>query len=379
MTIATINGTPCLRVETRMSRVGCWFADVIVDQATQLSGKVTLSLADGALQLVGTVAPNRTGVYAESAHLRVLGGAGGMATVVSPKWYRSATAKIVVLDLLAAAGETLSATADAQLLAQQLPGYTHKRMPAADALDFLADRLGAIWRVLPDGTVWLGKESWPAAADPGDLLWESPERQQSRYGTEAPAILPGTSLNGRYLSMVSHVVSAKEVSTTVSWETAPNDLDRAARAEKAIFDHFAARFEWLGTFAASVVKQNSDGTLELQLDDSDMPGLTQVPIAFGLPGVTARVPAKARCRVQFAGGDPGLPEVTSFERGTPMELEVDATTSLTLSAGTGGAINVNVGAGGTISLGGSLKAVAMFGDTAGPYPIACQGLIVKGG
>ncbi len=320
MTTATINGTPLISLRTRMPRTGVWFADAVADQATPLAGKVSISIGDGALVLSGTVIPTRSGVWTEAAHARVLGGAGGLSTPVPAKWWRQATARIVVLDILQAAGETLSQTADSTILGTQLTGWAHKTMPAADALARLVDWLGAIWRVLPDGTVWIGNETWPAAADPGTLLWTDPERQRSRYGAEVPAILPGTSIGSQYISLVEHSVQAGAVETVVSWETAPTDEDRATRAERAIFTHFVARFEWLGVWSAKVVKQNANGTLELQMDDPAMPGLTQVPMQFGLPGIVAVVPSGTRVRVEFAGGDPGQPEVRAFEAGAPVHI-----------------------------------------------------------
>ena len=317
MTIATANGVPCLRLETRMPRTGVWFADLVVDQGAKLSGAVEISLAGGALNLEGTVAPTRTGLFAESAVLRVLAGAGRMGDAVPKKWYRSATVRIVVQDLLSAVGEKLSSTADANLLSQQLQGWAHKTMPAAAALSRVCEYIGAVWRSLPDGTIWIGTESWPAAAAPGDMLFEDPRAGRTIYGTEAPTILPGTSLGeGRYISQVEHFVSSDEVKNTVTWETAPavDDLDREARIEKIIFDHLAARFEWLGLFTAKVVKQNSDNTLELQMDDDSLPGLTGVPITYGVAGSTTKLktPIAATALVIFENADPGRPRVVGW-------------------------------------------------------------------
>lgn len=46
----------------------------------------------------------------------------------------------------------------------------------------------------------------------------------------------------------------------------------------------------------------------------------------------------------------------------------------------GSSVVVNVGSGGSVKLGGedAAMAVALMGDTAGPYPLVCKGMVVKG-
>lgn len=360
MSIALLNGISCIRCDTRLARQGVWTADCVVDTPDKVEGPVRLELARGALVLRGTVVPSRTGVFAESAVVRVLGGAGRMAEEVPPKFFRGATVRIIADAILSAVGEQLSPTSSPKVTGRQLDGYAHIRQPAAAALSLLCGRVGAIWRVLPDGTVWIGTETWPAASDPGDLLREDPGLQQSLYGTEAPSLLPGTALGGRYISVVEHRVAAGLVTTTVSWETSPTTEDRATRVERAIFDHFAARFDWFATYSAKVVSQGADGKLELRPDNPDIPGLTGVPIRYGIPGVRAKVLPGARVSVAFDAGDPGEPFATVWESGTLTEL------------------TITVGAGGIVNLGGpGGLAVALQGDTAGPWPVVTKGMVVK--
>jgi hypothetical protein len=347
---------------------------------------VTIDIGDGALVLNGTAMPRRSGTFGESAVLRVLAGAGGMATKVTPRWYRKVPASRVVQDVLGDAGETLSATADQGLLARQLSAHALVgTWSSSDALKDLCERLGAVWRVLPDGTVWIGVETWPVGAELGELLSEDPKAQTAEYGPETPTALPATVVGGRKVGTVEHHVSAEKTRTVLHLETNAGDADdRHLRAFKALVDHATARFAFLGRFAARVVQQGSDGTLDLAMDDRDMPGLTKIPIRFGLPGVTAKVAAGSRCRVEFVGGDSSDPEVVSFEAGTPLELELDASTTLKLDAGTGAVTvaggTVNVEGATAINLGGAAAtlAVALMGDTAGPYPVTCKGTLIKG-
>jgi hypothetical protein len=51
VSLVTVNGTPCVRATIRIPRIGVWFADLAVDVAKTISGPVTISVCDGALEL----------------------------------------------------------------------------------------------------------------------------------------------------------------------------------------------------------------------------------------------------------------------------------------------------------------------------------------
>lgn len=86
------------------------------------------------------------------------------------------------------------------------------------------------------------------------------------------------------------------------------------------------RVDYLAMYPAKVVSQNGDGTLELQPDDSRLPGYSSVPIRYGIPGVTATVSGGARALLTWAGGDPQKPVVVGWEPGTILSLAVKAGT-----------------------------------------------------
>jgi hypothetical protein len=78
------------------------------------------------------------------------------------------------------------------------------RSAAAAALDVLADaaaqQLGAevTWRILGDGSIWLGPETWPAATLPAsaEVIDPSPLVPFTVIACEVPALLPGVDLAG---------------------------------------------------------------------------------------------------------------------------------------------------------------------------------------
>lgn len=106
--------------------------------------------------------------------------------------------------------------------------------------------------------------------------------------------------------------------------------------------------DFLASYPARVVAQNADGTLELQPDDARLPGLSNVPVRYGVPGIRATVAAGARVLLGFAAGDPSKPQAELWEMASVTKLEITAT---------------------QIVLNGGTQPIARAGDTAGPYPI----------
>jgi hypothetical protein len=382
LSVAEINNVPVIRGTVRLQRVGLWIADLSLDQGAAIEGAVTLSLGDGALELVGTAA--RSGVFMESAVLRVIGGAGGLTRTVAPKFYRAISVKQILTDILSAGGERLAASSNAAVLARQLD-YCQIEAAVGDALAMLCDRLGVLWRALPDGSIWVGLEGWGEVQAPGESIAQDPHASSETWGVEAPTLLPGTVIAGRKVSAVEHQFSDGEVRTVVFYDrddAGPASEDRQTRALRAIVERVAAPYDFFSEVRAKVVKQNSDGTLELVPQSPRLPGLTRVPIRNGLPGVQVKVVAGAFVLVRFEDGDPGRPAAGLFDPGSLQELTITAGAAglIRVIAGAGGTVSLDVGAGGAIKLGGdgAALAVALQGDTAGPYPVICKGLVVKG-
>lgn len=214
MPLATLNGAAVLSAHVVLPRVGVWTAELDVDGDAS-SGAVTLVL--GALTLRGTVV--RSGSWRGSAQVRVVGGAGRLGAVVPAKAFRLTPLRIPVADTLGAAGEALASSADASLLAAQVPHWVRTAGTASEALTALADAMDASWRVLTDGTVWVGADSYPAANVAAyEVLEESPELARAVLGVDSPDLLPGTTLEVRRVDAVEHVIEPGRVRSIVWWQ-----------------------------------------------------------------------------------------------------------------------------------------------------------------
>jgi hypothetical protein len=219
MALMTCGGSDVLRAELHFPARAAWWARLKLDAATAPSGKVTIAAAGG-LSVKGTVLDG--GVFCDVAHIQVAGGAGGLGAIVPPAAYQQAQLRDPLGAVLQAAGESLSSTTSSSVLAVQLPSWTVLAERAATAIDALCSAasralgMSITWRILGDGTVWLGAESWPAQKMPAgaDLLDVSPDEGRYVIGTDTPSLLPGVALDGvGKVSAVDHWVNHSEVRT----------------------------------------------------------------------------------------------------------------------------------------------------------------------
>jgi hypothetical protein len=199
--------------------IGPWRADLKVDAPSALSGKVEIRIGKTDV-LKGTVI---RGAMYEGVFCPLIGAGGaGMRTKVTPKHYTSPTLKNVLTDLCSDAGEAISSTADPATLLTQLPHWTTMKMEAGVAIRLLMESApaGTSWRMLADGTLWVGPETWPASqvTDFRELA-QTPEDAVVELGLEQPFLLPGTTLGGRKLDQVNIEITGGKVKTTV-WTAA---------------------------------------------------------------------------------------------------------------------------------------------------------------
>ncbi|MBI2388632.1 MAG: hypothetical protein HYV09_03360 [Deltaproteobacteria bacterium] len=320
MSFCSLNGLRVLRGSLTLPRLGRWHADLVVDTNAPLTGRVTTTFGEGAMSFAGTV--YRGDVFQDSFHCRIVGGANGLSKELPAKYYRGVPMRLPLQDLLAECGETLSASADEAVLARLLQKWTRTRGPAAHALAELADLGEASWRFMPNGSLWIGREGWLEVDFPHQLLRSDPTDDRIEIASDLPLLRPGTVFAGRRVSAVVHSFGPDKTRTE-AWIERDGLLDRFKGSLVSIIRSVMSEVDYHKPYPARVVVQDSDGTLQLKPDSDRIPGLTGVPIRYGIPGVTARVPPGTRCIVEFENGDSRTPIVTAFEPGALIELSFD--------------------------------------------------------
>jgi len=311
-----------VRADVFLPRIGVWTADVETDEDFTPSTSAQLVL-DGALTLRGSVV--RGAVEQTRWRGRLVGGAGGLAQEVPGIALRDATLASVLADALRAAGETL---ATGVTIDGSVPRWHRVAAPAAHAVADVARAAGLAWRVLPDGNVWLGVETWPEyrTLDAQVVDWR-PEIGRVELAGDTLGVLPGQTLVVRDLSVrvgaVEHHATREALRTIVLAEPDARPAGRMLDALARLVAALTRRIDYLAHYPARVVRQRSDGALDLAPDDPRVPSCQAVPIRYGVPGVRAEVPAGARVTLTYEGGDPARPVAALWDAATVTRLRVN--------------------------------------------------------
>jgi len=216
---ADVQGFAVLAGNLLLPRTGPWIADVVVDGTTlKLAGATVLNVNEGAVSFTGRTL--RGGENFGKQSIRIVGGGGGLYAQLPGQSYAATTAKTVIADILTAAGEKLAASSTPTLLATQLHAWSRVAGPCAQSLSAIADYLGAAWRTLPDGTIWVGTETYPPtpAGWTFDLISKIAAHGRFEIGTISPMVLPGMTFT---FGTTSYKVSAVQYrilpSSTRAW------------------------------------------------------------------------------------------------------------------------------------------------------------------
>lgn len=320
MGLITINGHDVIECRLRLPRTGAWWADLRVDSFDEITGPVTITIADGQLVFKGTVW--RGAEYVDTAFVRVVAGADGLRTLARARGYNQSSLRIVWQDLLNTAGEKLSSTADAATLNKRLESWTTAALPVGAGLAraLASASPTASWRALPDGTFWAGPETWPDSGLVADLDYqiidEEPRQQLAELGVEAPLLLPGTTLGGRRVSRVEHVIGAEGVRSWAWFEdietgTAPS-LDRLKAALAAVVGGSLTpeALVFNSLHWARVIAQKGS-TIDVDPENPTiakfLPGMGRVTLTMPAPGAAMQMAAAGRVLIGWSGGDPAKP------------------------------------------------------------------------
>lgn len=294
--------------ELRQPRMGAWACSLELDAEVAASGKLSFQLDD--LEFVGTVQRDKSGLDGTRAKCRVIAGNGNINNEIAAFSY-SATAGVtvgmVVRDILKDCGEDLSDLADKEALNKPLPRWHTQRGSASQALTLLAESSGYSWRMMRDGTVWFGEETWPEVEPAGTVVGGEWSAGVVLLASETPNMVPGTVFQGQRIEDVVHSygVTLRTEIRTSSPRTALSGAFKRRQHE----------IDYSREYPCKVVTQNPDGTLQLLPDDEIMRarGLDAVPIRYGLPGFRAYLKPGARCHLAFAAGDPARPFAHNWE------------------------------------------------------------------
>lgn len=207
---ASLGNSRIIDARIIMPRVGNWHADLSIDAENPVEGKQTITIADS-IQLQGTVL--RAGSSGGRVTLRLVGGSNGLGSPLKSKFYRGVTARIVLADIAREVGENLSPRIDPALLSRMLPKWVRMAGAASEALLVASEALNVTWRIEPDGSLWLGQETWPDLEVEHDVISSSPSDGAHEVSMTTPSLVPGVLFRGEKVSAVEHILEAAKIRT----------------------------------------------------------------------------------------------------------------------------------------------------------------------
>jgi hypothetical protein len=280
---------------------GAWTAHLEIAGDVELSGAATMTLAgenDAEPEtFVGFV--RRSKPWQGRTRAVIVGGAGGLLKTIPPRDHlagvQPVTALLVAQGIATAAGETLADSVAANLAGRFLPRWMRAESTALAALDYFTALLGLEWRVLADGTIWIGVDTFPdATADIGETWIDDGDDGRIDCAPPAPTLRPGSTVLGHPIERVTYRVTGSAARAELLYPVAGSPSPAPAPAPLVYRE----------VHGCDVVVQNPDGTLDLFVDDQRIAEVRSVPFRVGIPGCKVTIPAGSRVRVCFPDGDP---------------------------------------------------------------------------
>lgn len=327
MSYLTLNEQPLLSATITLSRRGAWTADIETPNAPTVAAGDHVTLVLGSQSFVGTV--HRSVAFeGRGPDVRIVGGRGGLSTLLTPAQFYRPTVRNVLDAALAAVGETLASSSDLTAIAKPLDFWERTSRTLGQELDAIANVTGLEWRMLPDGSVWMGTSLWAQSALTSyEVMDHVADAGKMVIAADDPVVFPGETLEGLRVSTVVHRVTEDETRTEIYQD---GTVDRSL----GLLDSLIRRSQPTDLHAFypyQVISQNADGTFELKAIDARMPSLSHVRYASATPGTQYTIGSGA-CLVGFEGGAETAPYVAAWRLGTPDTVAQPVNSMLHLGA-----------------------------------------------
>lgn len=363
MSDCTLNGSTIVSGSLLVQRIGSWSFEGLIDATTVPSGRVTLNLFGDTWS--GYVL--RAGEFAGRVTVIVVGGAGGLWKQLKGKGYQATTLALPLQELAQDAGEQLAGAPPTDRLA-----YWVRLAGTADrCLSQLLEEPGYAWRIQPDGRLWVGRETWPAAPEfDYTVLDDRPAEFRADVAGDRALPLPGQTFMDRRVSSVEHKLDGSKWRTRVSFEDpAAAELgaseDKERQALVSIIEDTMRGVDYLARYPGKVVGMKGSNKVDVKVDHPRFPenGFT-CPVRF-LPGSEVQLQPGAGVLVGFADGKASAPFAEPWGEGGVIKI-VLAAQVIEFKAS-----KIDVGGMNSIvSLGGGKTPVALVGDLTPMGPVA---------
>ena len=210
-----VNGTQAIKAVVTYPLTGQWTSECVLDSHTALDigDSVSILIAD-VMEFVGTVI--RAGAANGRSEIRVIGGNNKLGTVLKGKSYKKPTLGLVLNDILYDAGETLTDGTNDAILAYAFPHWCRSANPARRELALLLAERDLNWRILPNGEVWVGDDTW-SDSEIDSYLIENNDSKSGRIiiASDVPTLSPGETFMEKRIQTIVHMLDNAKLRTEV--------------------------------------------------------------------------------------------------------------------------------------------------------------------
>lgn len=215
-TLLTVAGKAALRGHVLIPRVGAWHGTLWLDADTAPTGAASLVWGDSEATWSATIL--RGGVMTEGgpAEVRFVGGGGGLATALAGGSSRNTSPRSLLGQILPGGGERLSGTSPTTTLDAAIARWSRDAGTCGQQIARLADSLGALWRVLADGSIYVGPEPGGTLTLDAStqVVHRNPALGSVTLASSAPwSFRVGQTYDGRRIDQIVHRISPREVRT----------------------------------------------------------------------------------------------------------------------------------------------------------------------
>lgn len=331
MSTLTLNGTRVTEASITIPMYGAWTADVSMAAATAVTGAVTLAI--GSLSLKGKVF--RSAVYAGGYRARIVGGAGGWRTTLTPKGYSQVAGvklSTVLADAARETGESISIGSDRVIGT----AYVRERAKGERVLKLLTN---GIWYVDTAGVTQIRDRTSTPIVSAFTLVKRDGARGRFEIATEFyQDWTPGR-------TFTSPTVTDTQTISSVTFE-AGNDgklrlvvLSVATERERLLTEirnmirAEIAPLTYCGVWTYTIQRASASSIDAVPANPNGiLPTLTNVPPLTSPIGETVTPTVGKTCVIAFLDADPTKPRWISAE-GNATIVAVDASSLVRLGAG----------------------------------------------
>lgn len=307
--------------------IGNWTAYVVIsDVESEPSGGCMVTCLG--TEFRGYIYPSRSKIAEGRYYCMIVGGSGGLyLPAESVSFNYQLTRESIFSQILTGGGESISTTTSTSYRNELIESWHSSSGTIATQISAIVDFIGGIWRVVPDGGVFFGDDSFDVAEDfEYQVKFENPVHAHATIRLMSASVFPGQrfpltddyqNLSNRKIGTCRYVISEKESPTVTMWflEESGTWIDPLHEGMKKFIRETMRGVEYHRQYSCRVVEVRSDGTVDVEPFDSNIPPMTSLPLRTSFGAKYKPLPNENGILL-FENADPRKPVYVSTEMGS---------------------------------------------------------------